>query len=158
MHGNSWKDNINITRFPDQFPNGLILFIIIVLFTDFRSFRILSNYMMWRMVKDMVPFLSHPFTTSYQHFKNRLTGKSHKKTREETCFRYTDEILGPLVGGLFIRHEFSVGDKKEVEEMMRLIIESFEDNAGNVEWISGQTIKAVREKVTNWRKSIAENY
>eukprot|EP00794_Sanderia_malayensis_P011002 gene11002-12165_t len=107
---------------------------------------ILSNYMMWRMVKDMVPFLSSNFTNSYQRFKNHLTGKTHNKSREEICFRYTDEILGPLVGGLFIRHEFSVGDKNEVEEMMKLIIEAFEDNAETVPWISGQTIKAVKEK------------
>ncbi len=96
----------------------------------------------------MVPFLSEEFTESYQRFKNHLTGKSHKKTREEICFRYTDEILGPLVGGLFIRHEFSVGDKREVEEMMKLIIEAFEENADGVPWISGQTIKAVKEKVS----------
>ena len=110
-------------------------------------YRILSNYMMWRMVKDMVPFLSKSFTNAYKSFKDKLTGKGQNKTREETCFRYTDEILGPLVGGLFIRHEFSVADKKEVEEMMQLIIKAFEKNAESVPWISGQTIKAVKEKV-----------
>eukprot|EP00795_Rhopilema_esculentum_P016444 gene16444-7858_t len=104
--------------------------------------RILSNYMMWRMVKDMVPFLSTEFTTAYKNFKDKLTGKAQNKTREETCFRYTDEILGPLVGGLFIRHEFSVADKKEVEEMMQLIIKAFEKNSESVPWISGQTTKA----------------
>lgn len=101
------------------------------------------------MVKDMVPFLSTSFTTSYKAFKERLTGKGQHKSREETCFRYTDEILGPLVGGLFIRHLFSVGDKKEVEEMMQLIIKAFEKNSETVPWISGQTIKAVKEKVRN---------
>ena len=103
--------------------------------------------MMWRMVKDMVPFLSHNFTNAYKSFKDKLTGKGQNKTREEICFRYTDEILGPLVGGLFIRHEFTVADKKEVEEMMQLIIKAFEKNSESVPWISGQTIKAVKEKV-----------
>ena len=104
-------------------------------------------YMMWRMVKDMVPFLSSDFTSSYKHFKDALTGKINNKTREETCFRYTDEILGPLMGAVFIRHAFSVGDKAEVEEMMKLIIKGFEQNSEEVPWISEQTIKSVKEKV-----------
>jgi len=108
--------------------------------------RILSNYMMWRMVKDMVPFLSKDFTDAYKSFKEKLTGKGQRKTREETCYRYTDEILGPLVGGLFIRREFTVEDKKEVEEMMQLIIKAFEKNSESVPWISNQTIIAVKQK------------
>ena len=99
-------------------------------------------------MKDMVPFLSKDFTNAYKSFKEKLTGKGQKKTREETCYRYTDEILGPLVGGLFIRHEFTVADKKEVEEMMQLIIKAFEKNSESVPWISSQTIVAVKQKVS----------
>merc|ERR1719494_853153 len=108
--------------------------------------EVLCNYMVWRMVKDMVPFMSSHFTKEYNNFRSTLTGSSNNKTREEICFKYTDEILGPLVGALFIRHAFSVNDKMEVEEMMRLIIKAFEANVEEVDWIDGQTIKAVREK------------
>jgi len=108
--------------------------------------EVLCNYMVWRMVKDMVPFMSSEFTKSYNGFRSTLTGASNNKTREEICFKYTDEILGPLVGALFIRHAFTMNDKQEVEEMMRLIIEEFEKNVAEVDWISGQTIKSVKEK------------
>jgi len=107
---------------------------------------IVSNYMIWRMVKDMVPFLSSDFTKHYNHFRALLTDVSNTKTREETCFKYTDEILGPLVGALFIRNAFSKEDKNEVEEMMELIVRSFEMNAETVTWISKQTIQSVKEK------------
>lgn len=107
---------------------------------------ILCNYMAWRMVKDMVPFLGSDFTKQYNAFKTELTGVANNKTREEICFKYTDEILGPLVGALFIRYAFSPNDKSEVEEMMELIVKSFERNAETVDWISKQTIKSVREK------------
>ena len=103
--------------------------------------------MAWRMVKDMVPFLSTTFLKYYNEFRQLLTGTASNKTREEICFKYTDEILGPLVGALFIRHAFSPEDKQEVEEMMSLIIKSFEVNAETVDWISKQTIKSVKEKV-----------
>jgi endothelin-converting enzyme len=107
---------------------------------------IVSNYMIWRMVKDMVPFLSSDFTKQYNKFRALLTDVSNTKTREETCFKYTDEILGPLVGALFIRTAFSQADKAEVEEMMELIVKGFEENADSVDWISEQTIKSVKEK------------
>ena len=103
--------------------------------------------MAWRMVKDMVPFLSTTFLKYYNEFRRLLTGTASNKTREEICFKYTDEILGPLVGALFIRHAFSPEDKQEVEEMMSLSIKSFEVNAETVDWISKQTIKSVKEKV-----------
>lgn len=96
----------------------------------------------------MVPFLSTEFTKAYNMFRTTLTGAASNKTREEICFKYTDEILGPLVGALFIRHAFSVNDKQEAEEMMRLIINAFEDNVSKVPWISQQTIKSVREKAS----------
>lgn len=101
----------------------------------------------WRMVKDMVPFLSNSFTRYYNEFRTNLTGSASNKTREETCFKYTDEILGPLVGALFIRNAFTPDDKQEVEEMMELIVKAFELNAESVNWISNQTILSVKEKV-----------
>jgi len=107
---------------------------------------IVCNYMIWRMVKDMVPFLSSDFTKQYNKFRENLTDVSNTKTREETCFKYTDEILGPLVGALFIRTAFSQNDKAEVEEMMELIVKAFEENAEEVDWISKQTIQSVKEK------------
>ncbi|XP_065645197.1 endothelin-converting enzyme 2 isoform X2 [Hydra vulgaris] len=107
---------------------------------------VLSNYMAWRMVKDMVPFLSEDFTNAYNKFRSELTGSTIIKSREDICYKYTDEILGPLMGALFIRNKFSPEDKSEVEEMMHLIIKAFERNAETVDWISQQTIKSVKEK------------
>ena len=100
------------------------------------------------MVKDMVPFLSEEFTKRNNKFRLELTGVSHKKQRKELCFKYTDEILGPLVGALFIRYAFCLADKQEVEEMMKLIVEEFITNIDkDVEWISEHTKKAIEKKV-----------
>lgn len=106
--------------------------------------------MMWKMVKDMVPFLSEEFTKRNNKFRYALTGVSHKKPRRELCFKYTDEILGPIVGALFIRYAFCLADKQEVEEMMRLIVEEFITNIDeDVDWVSEQTKKAIEKKVSS---------
>jgi len=49
---------------------------------------------MWRMVKDMVPFLGKDFYSLNNKFRQDLTGVAHNKPRNEICFKYTDEILG----------------------------------------------------------------
>ena len=102
---------------------------------------------MWHMVKDMVPFLSKDFTDLHTKFRFDLTNVKHDKTRKEVCFKYTDEILGPLVGALFIRYGFCLEDKKEVEEMMDLIVKEFIEDVEEVDWISEKTLKAIKRKV-----------
>lgn len=109
----------------------------------------------------MVPFLSDDFTKQYNKFRGDLTGNRHEKPRNETCFKYTDEILGPLVGSLFVRYAFCPVDKEEVEEMMEYIVLEFIDNAENVDWISKQTLEAVKVKVRNitlWKENVIFSY
>jgi len=108
--------------------------------------NVLSNYIMWKMVKDMVAFLNKDFTDRNNVFRKELTGVPHKKSRKEMCFKYTDEILGPLVGALFIRYAFCLADKQEVEEMMELIIDEFIQNVDDVNWISAHTKNAIIKK------------
>ncbi|XP_074634460.1 endothelin-converting enzyme homolog isoform X1 [Acropora palmata] len=108
--------------------------------------RILSTYVIWRSIKDSVPLLSKRFRDVHQMFKRRLLGSKSKKTREEVCFSYTNNILGPMLGAVFIRNAFKPESKEKVEVMMEGIIKAFKDRVSGVGWIDNQTVQAVREK------------
>ena len=69
---------------------------------------------MWRSIKDAVPLLSEKFRAVHQSFKTRLIGTKTIKPREKTCFSYTNNILGPLLGALFIRNSFGPDSKEKV--------------------------------------------
>lgn len=77
-------------------------------------FRILSTYMVWRSIKDSVPLLSDKFRAVHQEYKRKLLGTKTNKTREEVCFSYTNNILGPMLGALFIRNAFGPDSKEKV--------------------------------------------
>ncbi|CAH3175027.1 unnamed protein product [Porites lobata] len=108
--------------------------------------KILSTYIIWRAIKDQVPLLSRPFRAVHDEFRKRLLGSKSNKTREATCFSYTNNVLGPMLGAVFIRNAFSPESKQKVEVMMEGIIQAFLDRVSGVGWIDNQTVEAVREK------------
>ncbi|KAJ7333074.1 hypothetical protein OS493_018244 [Desmophyllum pertusum] len=108
--------------------------------------KILSTYVVWRSIKDAVPLLSEKFRAVHQDFKRKLLGSKTNKTREDTCFSYTNNILGPMLGALFIRNAFGPDSKDKVEVMMDGIIRAFKDRVSGVGWIDKQTVQAVKEK------------
>ena len=79
-------------------------------------YRILSTYIIWRAIKDQVPLLSRPFRAVHDEFRKRLLGSKSNKTREATCFSYTNNVLGPMLGAVFIRNAFSPESKQKVQE------------------------------------------
>lgn len=96
------------------------------------SFRILSTYVIWRSIKDSVPLLSKRFRDVHQMFKKRLLGSKSKKNREEICFSYTNNILGPMLGAVFIRNAFKPESKEKV--LSRFLLDIRQG------WFSGFTI------------------
>ena len=83
-------------------------------------YRILSTYIIWRAIKDQVPLLSRPFRAVHDEFRKRLLGSKSNKTREATCFSYTNNVLGPMLGAVFIRNAFSPESKQKVYERVPL--------------------------------------
>ena len=80
----------------------------------FLSLSVLSTYMVWRSIKDVVPLLSKEFRAVHQKFKVKLLGSKRNKTRADICFSYTNNILGPMLGALFIRSAFGPSSKEKV--------------------------------------------
>ena len=70
--------------------------------------------MVWRTLKEVVPLLDKRFRKTYYKFKEKIQGPSSEKPRRKTCFSYTDNILGPILGSLFVRKAFSPESKAKV--------------------------------------------
>ena len=64
--------------------------------------------------------LSRPFRAVHDEFRKRLLGSKSNKTREATCFSYTNNVLGPMLGAVFIRNAFSPESKQKVYERVPL--------------------------------------
>ena len=70
--------------------------------------------MVWRTLKEVVPLLDRHFRKTYYKFKEKIQGPTAVKPRRRICFGYTDNILGPLLGSLFVRKAFSPESKMKV--------------------------------------------
>jgi len=46
--------------------------------------------------------------------KKKLLGVKHEKPRERRCFGYANNLLGPLMGALFVKNAFSPESKHKV--------------------------------------------
>ena len=76
------------------------------------SYRVLSNFIVWRMIKSYVPMLGNDFRKMYTKLKGE------PESRAETCYSYTSKILSNLLGALFIRKRFSSKVKSDVSTWM----------------------------------------
>jgi predicted metalloendopeptidase len=70
--------------------------------------------MVWRTLKEVVPLLDRRFRKTYYKFKEKIQGSATVKPRRKICFSYTDNILGPILGSLFVRKAFSPESKAKV--------------------------------------------
>lgn len=77
--------------------------------------------MVWRTLKEVVPLLDHRFRKTYYKFKEKIQGPTAEKSRRKICFSYTDKILGPILGSLFVRKAFSAESKAKVWLMIKYI-------------------------------------
>lgn len=75
--------------------------------------------MVWRSIKDSVPLLSKDFRKEHYWLKKKLLGVKHEKPRERRCFGYANNLLGPLMGAVFVKNAFSPESKHKVKEIIQ---------------------------------------
>ena len=73
--------------------------------------RTLSNYIVWSVIQDEVPYLSTPFLHARMHYKEKILGSKGLRKRWKTCVSYTNEYLGELLGKLYVKDHFAEKSK-----------------------------------------------
>lgn len=74
-------------------------------------FRILHNYMLWRLVFTIMPTLIDDFQQKRVEFQNILLGILSERVRWSQCVEWTNKKLGMAVGALFIKDNFNQESK-----------------------------------------------
>ena len=81
-------------------------------------FRLLSNYVVWQMIRDKISFLSSPFREARAHFNERITGVKDIDPRWRTCTGVTNDNMGVPIGSLYVKKFF---DQSAIEKVWNLI-------------------------------------
>lgn len=70
------------------------------------TFRLLSNYVVWQMIRDKVSLLSSPFRMARAKFNERISGVKDTDPRWRTCTGITNDNMGVPIGSLYIKSFF----------------------------------------------------
>lgn len=76
---------------------------------------VLSNYLIWNVIQDEVPFLSKPYRDARTRYKDSVLGSKGQKKRWKTCVSYANELTGDIVGAAYVRKNF----EKQSKQMVR---------------------------------------
>ena len=82
-----------------------------------------------------------------QKFGNSLTGVDTLPPRTEVCLDLLDNSLGFSVGRYFVEEAFPGESKKYGEEVIRSIIQAFQDRLPRRSWLDKETRDKAKEKV-----------
>lgn len=94
---------------------------------------VLSNYLTWRLVATFYP-------SKYQD----------EARRREQCLRQTEDVFGPALTAMYVRHKTVEATEiivEEVDLMVDTMKEAFRSNLGSLAWMSNQSRASAGDKL-----------
>eukprot|EP00106_Octopus_bimaculoides_P023912 XP_014791354.1 PREDICTED: membrane metallo-endopeptidase-like 1 [Octopus bimaculoides] len=116
--------------------------------------RILANYAIWILVKQVGVFLPSRFRKLIQEYDKVMTGIASARPRWSSCTQFTNDHLGNAVGRMFVQQNFDDEAKSQMIEMIRNLQDSFSEILKELEWMDTDTRKVAREKAESMREMI----
>ncbi|XP_018329444.1 neprilysin-1 [Agrilus planipennis] len=108
--------------------------------------RLIHNYVLWRLVMQLVPHMIDDYQYERVEFRKILTGILSERHRWSQCVEWTNKKLGMAVGALFIRDHFNHDSKETALEMIHTIREAFNDLLAENHWMDDETRSVAKEK------------
>ena len=79
-----------------------------------RVFRVIANYLMWRVVLRFSPYLSFKFREVFKNYRQSISGTTAEDPRWQDCLGVVDGSFGMPFGLLFVDETFEGESKKSV--------------------------------------------
>lgn len=116
--------------------------------------RTISNYLLWRFVKNRISNLGERYTKIKQDYIKVLFGRKTQPERWRSCVTYVSGNLGYVVGAMFVKRYFPEASKNDTDEMIYLIRDSFKTALYEARWMDEETRGVAQEKVDTIVKNV----
>ncbi|XP_063869104.1 mucin-3B-like isoform X2 [Scylla paramamosain] len=133
---------------------GLDYFKKLVSSLEYTDDRTVSNYLLWRFVKNRISNLGERYTKVKQDYIKVLFGRQSQPERWRSCVTYVSGNLGYVVGAMFVKRYFPEASKNDTDEMIGLIRESFGSALQAAHWMNEETRQVAQEKVNTIVKNV----
>ena len=77
-------------------------------------FRLLSNYVVWQMIRDKISLLSSEFRKARAWFNEKVSGVTKTEDRWRTCTSVTNSNMGVPIGTKYVRSYFNEETRHKV--------------------------------------------
>ena len=116
--------------------------------------RVIYNYVMWRVVMDLIPFLPPQYQVPRAEFRRVLLGVLADRNRWSQCVEWTNKKMGMAVGSLFVKNHFNHESKVVALEMIHGIRESFNELLMENHWMDDPTRQVAKDKADSMNERI----
>ncbi|EDO49684.1 predicted protein, partial [Nematostella vectensis] len=116
--------------------------------------ELLSNYVVWQMIRDKISLLSKPFRKARAVFNHKISGVKEQEPRWRTCTSITNDNLGVPLGTLYVRKYFNESTVGKIQLMIQEIKDTFKERVKEHEWIDDKTTQYVFQKADALRSKI----
>ncbi|GAB6026306.1 Peptidase M13 [Chamberlinius hualienensis] len=107
---------------------------------------VLNNYLMWQVIRPLVPALSKPFRDAAKILQKALIGTEGGEEPWRFCVSDTNNVIGFALGAMFVREVFHGESKPVAEEMIEDIRTAFKKNLDQLDWMDSKTKQLAKEK------------
>ncbi len=112
-------------------------------------------YFKWHVLSDAAPYLSKAFVDERFAFAGTaLRGIPENLPRWKRALRLIDGSIGEALGKLYVARYFPPQNKARMEELVRNLIEAYEQDIDTLDWMSPETKKGAREKLAKLVRKI----
>lgn len=116
--------------------------------------KVIHNYIIWRLVRNLTPYLAGEYIQKRIDFRKVLLGVSAERIRWNQCVEMVNKRLGIAVGALFIKQHFDPKAKKTALEMIQNIRKAFNELLDENEWMDEKTKIVAKRKANEMNERI----
>ncbi|KAJ6217058.1 hypothetical protein RDWZM_008215 [Blomia tropicalis] len=118
--------DINYVKFLDHFlPN--------------TPMRIISNYIVWRIVKTKIGALDYVYQSLREQYNAANFGNAKPEARWQQCVAQVQTNLGAALSNLYVKNQFTSNDKDVINKIVLQIKDEFYKTLQSTDWMDHQT-------------------
>jgi len=120
--------------------------------TDIQSWK---DYLTMRLLSEYSGKLSKAFVDRQFDFYGKvISGAQEQQPRWKKAVNASNEVLGEIVGKLYVGEHFKPEAKQRMEVLVQNVIKAYHASIDNLEWMSPDTKKAAHEKLNKFTPKI----
>jgi putative endopeptidase len=113
-----------------------------------------KSYMKFNLVNDFAGVLPDRFGIAAFNFNKLFSGAKERRPRWKRVIQSENNLMGEMLGQLYVKEFFSEKAKKRYEDMVEAIREALKDRIGKLSWMSDSTKQKAYIKLATIKKKV----